>query len=43
MWTAYLCLMFLRKESNDGEGGYPDVDDEFEGVFNIYIPGGGPC
>lgn len=28
--------MFLRKESNYGESGYPDVEDEFEGIFNVY-------
>jgi len=36
MWTLYLCLIFLRKESNYGEVGYPDVDDESEGIFNVY-------
>lgn len=23
------------EESNFGDGGYPDVDDEFEGIFNV--------
>jgi hypothetical protein len=28
--------MFLMKESNYGDMGYPDVDDEPEGIFNVY-------
>jgi hypothetical protein len=38
MWTLYLCVSDVsEEESNFGDSGYPDVDDEFEGMFNVYF------